>query len=83
MNIMALSSTPPTFNLEGFMKREDLITQIFLALVTSGEIKTGSSHAAKQVQEHLDFYDAILVELKATQPPRRKLKSKLDVSKLA
>ena len=65
------------------MKREELITQIFLALVTNGEIKTGSGKAAKQVQEHLDLYDAIQVELKAAQPPRRKLKSRLDTSRLA
>lgn len=61
------------------MKREELITQIFIALVTSGEIKAGASKAAKQIQEHLDLFDAIQKELKAARPPR----GKVDVSKLA
>jgi len=71
-------AAPPP-QLEGFMKREELITQIFIALVTNGEIKTGASKAAKQIQEHLDLFDAIQKELKAARPARRKV----DVGKLA
>ncbi|HUX27674.1 MAG TPA: hypothetical protein VMV39_02755 [Terracidiphilus sp.] len=65
------------------MKREDLITQIFLALVASNEIKINYGKAAKQIQEHLDMHDAIQQELKAAQPARRQLKAKLDTRKLA
>jgi ribosomal protein L17 len=61
------------------MKREELIEKIFIALVTSGEIKTGASKAAKQIQAHLDFLDAIQKELKMARPAR----GKVDVSKLA
>lgn len=61
------------------MKREELITQIFIALVTSGEIKVGANKASKQIQAHLDFLDAIQKELK----PARLARGKVDVSKLA
>ncbi|WP_181302438.1 hypothetical protein [Rhodanobacter sp. PCA2] len=47
--------------------------------MTNGEIKTGASKAARQIQEHLDFLDAVKKELK----PVRATGGKLDVKKLA
>lgn len=66
-----------------FMKREELITQIFLALVASNEIKIGYSKAAKQVQEHLDLLESIQQELTPAQAARRTLGKKRDTNKLA
>jgi hypothetical protein len=81
--LMALSWTKGPNTSEGFMKREELITEIFLALVASNEIKNGHSKAAKQIQEHLDMHEAIQKELKPTKPAPRTPKPKFDSSKLA
>lgn len=80
---MTLSCTTRPIRSENLMKRDELITQIFLALVASNEIKIGHSKAAKQVQEHLDMLDSIQEALKPARQVRRTLGKKLDTSKLA
>lgn len=48
------------------MKREDLVTQLYLALVASNEIKVADKAATAQIQEHLRQHDAIQAAISNT-----------------